>query len=359
MKRSLVGLLAALHLLVCALPASAAEWDPTDPNDPLLWEPDLPAFAGPVPRPGETPERFSIVLSFTGDMLLASLHGKRAAGNFLDYAAKQGPEYFLQDVRPIFEADDFTVVNLETVLTDRALPPKEKSTTPAFWFRAPTANTAILTSSGVEAVSLANNHTGDYGAAGSRDTVEAVRAAGLEYGDNGRTFYLEKNGFRIAVICHGLWNEAQAGAIAKRIQAAEAESDFQIVFYHGGTEGVHTPEDWRVRASRVLVDAGADLVLGNHPHVLQPRETYKGVEIVYSLGNFCFGGSRQPKNRTVIYQSILRIEDGGLAEVSSELIPCYVHTGASVNNYRPAVIEDEEQRQRVLDFMDGRSKLPY
>ena len=161
MKRSLVGLLAALHLLVCALPASAAEWDPTDPNDPLLWEPDLPAFAGPVPRPGETPERFSIVLSFTGDMLLASLHGKRAAGNFLDYAAKQGPEYFLQDVRPIFEADDFTVVNLETVLTDRALPPKEKSTTPAFWFRAPTANTAILTSSGVEAVSLANNHTGD------------------------------------------------------------------------------------------------------------------------------------------------------------------------------------------------------
>ena len=357
MKRRLAVLLAILQLL--AVSAAAAEWDPADPNDPLLWEPDLPEFDGPMPRTGETEEAFSFVISFTGDMLLASLHGKRAAGNFLDYAAKREPDYFLQHVRPIFEADDFTVANLENVLTDRNLTPKEKSTDPAYWFRAPAANTDILTSSGVEAVSLANNHTGDYGAAGYKDTVKAVSAAGLEYGGNDRTFFLEKNGYRVAVICHGLWNEAQAGTIVQRLKAAQKDSDFQVVFYHGGREGVHAPEQWRVRASRRLIDNGADLVLGNHPHVLQPRETYKGVEIVYSLGNFCFGGSRQPKNRTVIYQSILRIEDGELAEVSSELIPCYVHTGASVNNYRPAVIEDEEQRQRVLDFMDGRSKLPY
>lgn len=359
MKRYLAGLLAVLQLLVCTVPAFAAEWDPTDPNDPLLWEPDLPTFDGPMPRPGETPEHFSIVLSFTGDMLLASLYGKRETGNFLDYAAKQGPEYFLQNVRPIFEADDFTVVNLENVLTDRNLTPTEKHTDPAFWFRAPTANTDILTSSGVEAVSLANNHTNDYGAAGYQDTMNAVSAAGLEYGNNDRTFYLEKNGYRIAVICHGLWTEAQASAIARRIQAAEAESDFQIVFYHGGAEAVHTPEDWRVRASRKLVDAGADLVLGNHPHVLQPRETYHGVEILYSLGNFCFGGSRRPKNRTIIYQLILRIEDGELTEASSEILPCYVHTGARINNYCPALIEDGEQRQRVLDFIDGKATLPY
>ncbi len=359
MKRCLSAPLAALLLAACILPAPAAEWDPSDPSDPLLWEPDLPEFDGPMPRPGETPENFSIVLSFTGDMLLASLYGRRAAGNFLDYAAKQGPEYFLQNVRPIFEADDFTVVNLENVLTDRELVPREKSTAPAYWFRSGTANTAILTSSGVEAVSLANNHTNDYGAAGYKDTVNAVTAAGLEYGNNDRTFYLEKNGCRIAVICHGLWNEAQAGTILRRIKAAEEASDFQIVFYHGGTEGVHAPEDWRVRASRRLVDAGADLVLGNHPHVLQPRETYKGVEIVYSLGNFCFGGSRNPRNRTIIYQLILRVEDGKLTETGSEIIPCRVHTGGRVNNYCPAPIEDEAERQRVLDFMDGKRKLPY
>lgn len=361
MKRRLAVLLAVLQLLSCAVSAAAAEWDPTDPNDPLLWEPDLPEFDGPMPstpRLGETEDAFSIVVSFTGDMLLASLHGKRAAGNFLDYAARQEPEYFLQHVRPVFEADDFTVANLENVLTDRNLTPKEKTTDPAYWFRAPAANAGILTSSGVEAVSLANNHTGDYGAAGYKDTVKAVSAAGLEYGGNDRTFYLEKSGYRVAVICHGLWNEEQAGTIIRRLRAAEKNSDFQVVFYHGGAEGVHAPEAWRVRASRRLVDNGADLVLGNHPHVLQPREVYKGKEIVYSLGNFCFGGSRSPENRTIIYQLILQVENGELASASSELIPCYVHTGGKVNNYCPAPIEDEEQARRVLDFMDGKTKLP-
>lgn len=361
MKRRLAALLAVLQLLACAVSASAAEWDPTDPNDPLLWEPDLPEFDGPMPstpRLGETEDAFSMAVSFTGDMLLASLHGKRAAGNFLDYAAKQEPEYFLQHVRPIFEADDFTVVNLENVLTDRNLTPKEKATDPAYWFRAPAATTDILTSSGVEAVSLANNHTGDYNAAGYKDTVKAVSAAGLEYGGNDRTFYLEKNGYRVAVICHGLWTEGQAGAIIRRLKAAEKDSDFQVVFYHGGVEGVHTPEAWRVRASRRLIDNGADLVLGNHPHVLQPREVYKGKEIVYSLGNFCFGGSRGPENRTIIYQLILRVENGELVSAASEMIPCYVHTGGRVNNYCPAPIEDEAQARRVLDFMDGKAKLP-
>ena len=361
MKRRVAVLLAVLQLLSCAVSAAAAEWDPTDPNDPLLWEPDLPEFDGPMPstpRLGETEDAFSIAVSFTGDMLLASLHGKRAAGNFLDYAARQEPEYFLQHVRPIFEADDFTVVNLENVLTDRNLTPKEKATDPAYWFRAPAATTDILTSSGVEAVSLANNHTGDYNAAGYKDTVKAVSAAGLEYGGNDRTFYLEKNGYRVAVICHGLWSEGQAGTIIQRLRTAEKNSDFQVVFCHGGAEGVHAPEAWRVRASRRLIDNGADLVLGNHPHVLQPREVYKGKEIVYSLGNFCFGGSRSPENRTIIYQLILQVENGKLVGASSELIPCYVHTGGRVNNYCPAPIEDEEQARRVLDFMDGRAKLP-
>ena len=361
MKRRVAVLLAVLQLLSCAVSAAAAEWDPTDPNDPLLWEPDLPEFDGPMPstpRLGETEDAFSIVVSFTGDMLLASLHGKRAAGNFLDYAARQEPEYFLQHVRPIFEADDFTVVNLENVLTDRNLTPKEKATDPAYWFRAPAATTDILTSSGVEAVSLANNHTGDYGTAGYKDTVKAVSAAGLEYGGNDRTFYLEKNGYRVAVICHGLWNEGQAAGIVRRIKAAEKESDFQVVFYHGGKEGVHAPEAWRVRASRRLIEGGAELVLGNHPHVLQPREVYKGREIVYSLGNFCYGGSRRPENRTIIYQLTLRVENGELAETESEMIPCYVHTGSTVNNYCPAPITDEEQRKQVLDFMDGSAKSP-
>ena len=186
-----------------------------------------------------------------------------------------------------------------------------------------------------------------------------MKAAGLLYGNNTETFYFEKNGYRIAVICHGLWNEGQAGDIVRRIHQAEEDSDFQIVFYHGGKEKVHAPEEWRQRASRRLVDEGADLVIGNHPHVLQPRETYHGTEIIYSMGNFCYGGSKYPENRTIIYQLKLRIDgDGKLESKAGEIIPCYVYTDDGGNNYCPGVIGDEETRQKVLDFMDGKRKSP-
>ena len=312
---------------------------------------------------GETPEEpeegFDIVVNFTGDMMLASYKNETAANNFKAYAQKNDPSYFLQNVKPIFDADDLTVVNLENVLTDRALKEKEKSTTPAYWFRGPTSNTEILTSSGVEAVSLANNHTGDYGAAGMKDTIQAVEEAGLLYGTNDNTFCFEKEGYRIAVICHGLWYEWQANDIIRRIHQAEEDSDFQIVFYHGGKEGIHAPEVWKQRASRKMVDAGADLVIGNHPHVLQPREVYNGVDIVYSMGNFCYGGSKYPENRTIIYQLKLHIDaNGKLESKTGEIIPCYIYTGDAGNNYCPDIIRDEDIRQKVLDFMDWKRNSP-
>jgi len=162
----------------------------------------------------------------------------------------------------------------------------------------------------------------------------------------------------VALICNGLWNEGQAAHIAARIEEASAQSDFQIVFYHGGKEGVHTPEAWRVRASRRLVDAGADLVVGNHPHVLQPLETYRGVDILYSVGNFCYGGNRQPENRTAVYKLLLTVEDGKLTEQASSIIPCYVYTGKT-NNWQPAPIADGKEKARVLDFLHGKAELPY
>ena len=342
--------------------ASPEEQEERSDDEPPGWlniQPKEKAESGPAEEERQPEEDmvFDIVISFAGDVMLASLKNETTASNFNAYANRYEPSYFLQNVRDLFQADDFTVVNLENVLTDRQLTEKVKDHDPAYWYRSRTANTEILTSSGVEAVSLANNHTGDYGPEGTRDTIRAVEKAGLLYGNNGKTFYYEKNGFRIAVICNGLWNEGQAASIVKRLQAAEAESDFQIVFYHGGKEGVHTPEAWKVRASRRLVDAGADLVLGNHPHVLQPREIYKDREILYSLGNFCYGGSRYPQNRTLIYQLTLTVRDGALASAASELIPCYVYTG-KVNNYCPTLITDEAQCQRVLDFMDGKRKSP-
>lgn len=303
-------------------------------------------------------DSFTIDLSIAGDFVLATYMGQVYEGSFSWYAQNYGPSYFLENVSHIFDADDFTIVNLECVITDNPLKEVAKDHNPAYWFKGPSSNLEILTVGSVECVSLANNHAGDYGSQGRKDTIDAVTAAGLYYGNNDHTFYLEKNGFRIAVICHGLWGEWQADAIAKRIDEAELNSDYQIVFYHGGKEGIHSPEEWKIRASRKLVDAGADLVIGNHPHVLQPFEVYKGVKIVYSVGNFCYGGSRNPENRTIIYKQVLTIEGGELIAETSEIIPCYVYTG-STNNWQPAPIEDETQKYLVFEFMAGTRPLPY
>ena len=343
-----------LSALLLAAAVSVCAWVPED--HPVLsagWE-----AAGRVAEiAAEAEKPFTVELSFLGDCMLSTYLGQSQPGSFNAYAAAQPPGYFFSQVSGILGADDLTVANLETVLTDRNLTPVEKDHDPAYWFRGPSANAGILTAGGVEAVSLANNHTGDYGAAGRADTVAAVEGAGLSWGGNDRTVYWDKNGFTVAVICHGLWSESQTAQIIPRIEKAAERSDYQIVFYHGGTEGVYQPDPWRVRASRRLADAGADLVVGNHPHVLQPAEVYHGVPIVYSLGNFCYGGSRRPENRTVIYQMRLTVQDGKVLRQEPVIIPCYVYTGKT-NNFQPAPITDAAERQRVLDFMAGKAVSP-
>jgi poly-gamma-glutamate synthesis protein (capsule biosynthesis protein) len=304
------------------------------------------------------PPTFNIKMTFAGDAMISCYKDQTTSGSFNEYTDKKPPTYFLEKVEHIFKEDDITLVNLENVLSDNKLKEVTKDHNPAYWFKAKTSNTNILTSSGVEAVSLANNHFGDYGQQGKIDTIAAVEKAGLLYGNNDKTFYYEKNGYKIAFICHGLWGEYQADAIIKKVKEAEKESDYQVVFFHGGTEKIHKPEDWKIRAAHKMVDNGADLVIGGHPHVLQPMETYNGVDIVYSLGNFCYGGSRKPENRTVIYQMDLTINnDGKLVSSESNLIPCYVYTG-SVNNYQPTPVEDPVIKQKILDFMDWKVNSP-
>lgn len=317
---------------------------------------DYPATA-PVPAALPT---FDIDFTFAGDCTLASFKGEYKPTNLKGHYAAHGPDWFFQYVKPIFQADDFTIVNLENVFTDRALAQRYKRPNPSFWFQAPSEYTQILTRGDVEAVSLANNHTLDYGEEGKRDTRAALDGAGVLWGDEDKTVYLEKNGYTVALVCTGLWDSGDVPGITKRLAEAGARSDFQIVFFHGGTEGVLTPEAWKVTACHALVDAGADLIIGNHPHVLQRRESYNGAEIVYSMGNFCFGGNNNPKNRTILYQLKLTVDvKGRLVDRQSNIIPCYVHTGTGLNNYAPAPISDPAQRQRVLEFMDAQRSSPY
>lgn len=263
-------------------------------------------------------------------------------------------------MQSVFANDDFTTINLENVFTDKELKEIDKGYTPAFWFRSKTDNVKIITSSSIEGVSIANNHTGDYGAQGYTDTNETVEKAGINYGNHEKIMYYEKNGFKIAVVCCGLWSMNELDFVKGKLAEATQKSDYQIIYFHGGKERIYAPEKWKVDACHQLVDAGADLIVGNHPHVLQPLETYKGVEIVYSLGNFCFGGNKKPGRNTVIYQMKLVVDTDSLKVTASKstLYPCYVFTG-EWNNYQPCLIEDKAEKKKVLDFMNGKTDSPY
>lgn len=304
-------------------------------------------------------ESFSIKLSFAGDTMLAGYKDQTTPGSFNDYVNKNEPTYFLEKVSKIFMEDDFTILNLENVLSDSELTEISKSTDPAYWYKSSAKNINILSSSSVEGVSVSNNHTGDYGKEGKQDTINAIINANMEYGDYNHIMYFKKNNFTVAVICKGLWIESQTSDAIKLIKEAEEKSDYQIVFFHGGTERIHHPEEWKKSATRKLIDNGADLVIGSHPHVIQPREIYQGKEIVYSLGNFCYGGNRGPENRTIIYQMNITIDNktNNIIKEESNIIPCYVYTG-NVNNYQPSPIEDENIKNKVLDFMDWKIDSP-
>lgn len=306
------------------------------------------------------PENFSIKLSFAGDFMLASYKGEYTAGSFNKIAENNSPEYFLQNVSSIFKEDDFSLVNLENVFTDNPLKETYKDYSPAYWFKSSAKNAKILEVSGIEAVSIDNNHIDDYGAQGKQDTILALEEYGIKYGFDNNIIYFNKNGFTISFICEGLWGSYHTQRILSHLEIAKDNSDYQIVFFHGGTEKIHSPEEWKIKACHEIVDAGADLIIGGHPHVLQPREIYNGVEIVYSLGNFCYGGHSKPENATIIYQIEININSENLeiSDQKSAIIPCYVFTGHR-NNYCPQIISsDSEDYKKIIDFMNNKIDSP-
>lgn len=299
-----------------------------------------------------------ITLSFVGDCMLATMLGENYEGSFNAVAEQVAPTFFFEKVSDIFLQDDFTVANCENVFTDNeGLSTRYKNYSPAYWYRSPSVNAGIFKAGGIDIVSIANNHSYDYNTQGFWDTKESLERAEVEWGDDDKVIVLSKYGVKIALHCVTLYYAGREYEIAKTLKQYESETDFQIVYYHGGTERVHHPDEWRVKASHTLVDAGADLIIGTHPHVLQPIERYKGVTIVHSLGNFLFGGSVYPENRSLIYQLKLTVCCEKITSVGEELIPCYVYTGKR-NNWQPALVEKGEIYDKILAFMNNRVNTP-
>ena len=286
--------------------------------------------ASPVP---------SFRLMAVGDLMLARTIGDRIQS--------QGPETVFAGVSATLSNADLLTGNLECSLSDLGEPQPK-----AYTFAAPEGAASSLALAGFDLLSLANNHAMDFGPDAFLKTINVLNENGIATagaGPDERTAHqpaiLERNGLRTAFLAYvdvpvesgsgfdtrswvagagtpGLaW--AEPARIAFDVASARQRADLVVVFLHGGYERWDEITQAQRDQAHAAIDAGAALVLGSHPHVLQPIENYHGGLIAYSLGNFAFDGFDFPEN----YSAILSVELGPEGFTSYEWIPVVIDSG--------------------------------
>ena len=302
--------------------------------------------------PEPTAEPVSITVSMVGDCTLGTdVNFDQSTSFDAFYQMKNDPGYFFQNVKDIFTADDLTVTNMEGTLTTSN--DRQQKT---FAFKGDPSYTEILTRGGVEATNLANNHSHDYGDQSYEDTIQYLEAAGITTFGYDRTAVMDVKGIKVGLIGiyelkDGLGRQQQVIDTIQEVKDQGAQ--VIIVSFHWGTEKSNIPDDIQKTLAHLAIDQGADLVVGHHPHVLQGIEKYQGKNIVYSLGNFCFGGNKNPSDKdTMIFQQSFTVENGELVEDDvTNIIPCSLSSESGYNNYQPMVLEGSE-KERVLQKIE-------
>ncbi len=280
----------------------------------------------------------TFTISATGDCTFGVTQEQGYDGSFNSYYDSYGQDYFLSDVRDIFAADDMTLINLECVLTT-----SDDLVEKAYNLKGKPEYVGIMTDSSIEAVSMGNNHTYDYGDEGFDETVSVVENAGITYAYSGRSgMFVSDDGVKVGIVSANMLPETdeKLNTMISEIQALREEgAEVIVACCHWGIEKDYYPTDYQISTAHTLVDSGADLIIGNHPHVLQGVEVYNGKVICYSLGNFCFGGNMDPEDKnTMIYQQTFTLVDGELqGGIDARIIPCRLSSADSYNNFHPVV----------------------
>ena len=251
--------------------------------------------------------------------------------------------YFFKNVSPIFSEDDLTIVNFEGTLSNQGTRQDKQ-----FAFRGKPEYVQILTSSSVEAANLANNHSADYGDVSLSDTIKYLNEAGVSNFIGTNTAIRDVNGISVGLVGIDALDETEAAKLENVIGSVKSlGAQLVIVSIHWGEEKATAPNDTQTELAHKAIDAGADLVLGTHPHVLQGIEKYNGKYIAYSLGNFCFGGNNNPADKdTVIYRQTFTFVDGVMQEDDNmTLIPATISGHDEYNDYQPAIAEGDRKTQ--------------
>ncbi len=307
-------------------------------------------FISALPVAAAEQQRDEIVIAAVGDIML----GGRAE----PYLIQHGPDYPFRDMQPILRQADIIVANLECPISTRGRAVEHKT----FTLRAGPVAAEALKKGGVRVVSLANNHTMDFGPLALQDTLATLTengilfaGAGMNLDDARAAATLKVNDMTLAFLSYSLTFPLDFFASAGRpgtapgyadyvkadIQKARLTADIVVVSFHWGAELMTAAKDYQIELGRQAIDWGADLVLGHHPHVLQELEVYKGRLIAYSLGNFVFGSESNRTNTSIIL--LCTFKKHSLVKI--EAVPL------DVNNYRVGY------QPRVLTGQAGQAVL--
>ena len=305
-----------------------------------------------VTVPTETePKEVRYTLTFAGDCTLASDSGNYNSSAGFIQTIGEDYGFPFRNVLEYFENDDFTIINLESVLADSG-----SAAGKLFTFRGPTAYTQIMTGSSVEAVTLANNHSGDFGKTGYQSTVNALTEAGIGYVEEDKTTLITtESGLTIGLYADAFtFSEADIRTNVKKLKDQGAE--VIICAFHWGNEGSYRPTGSQKQFAKAAIDAGADFIYGHHPHVLQPIEKYQDGYICYSLGNFSFGGNHFPRDMdsALVQLEVIRDEAGTVSLGELTIIPVSISSKSGQNNFQPTPYkEGTKEYDRTLTKLDG------
>ncbi len=290
-----------------------------------------------------------ITVSAAGDVT----HGgdrRRGKDLFAAELRRQEGDYAFpfRNVQPIFAQDDLTLVNYEGALTFA-----DPATDNTYSFAGKPDNAKALSLGSIEAVALDNNHVFDHGRRGYADTQQALADAGVLYSGNGQSATYAAKGVRIGMLTYNTLRQGYS-ALHKRLpgdiqRLREEGCRLVIVSYHWGEEREYLPHERQIELGRATIDAGADLVLGHHSHVINPIERYKGKYICYSLANFSFAGNANPSDKdTFIFQQRFRVSASAVEDGGMRIVPCRVSSVEDRNDFAPTPY-DADEAERIAE----------
>ncbi len=303
---------------------------------------------------GALGETTIVRLTCTGDFMPGS-NDKVSAQEyaFQRYIEKYGYAYPGEGLKDMLENDDITLVNFECVLND-----DQPASTSRFRFRGPTEYATILPACSIEVANLANNHSGDYGREGYLSTKEALEGAGVkvcgstEFGNE--ACYVDVKGVRIGFVgVLPLWNKDHPQDLEKAFQyCKDNHCDVIVASLHAGEEYRGYHGNMQESYGNRLRALGANIIVGNHPHVPEAIRVEGGVTQLYSLGNFSFGGNTGVDEEIHCLQSMvaqfdLYFEDGQYTGHQLTLWPIHISGVTPENNYQPVLVDGDAAQKTM------------